>query len=879
MFNLDKVIREWKKELAGKPALDETYISELEAVLRDEIADRVRGGESEEAAFRASIAGMGESRTIGREFSKVRRPRGWGRRLGWHYVRISLRKIRRQKSYSAINIAGLAVGMASCILMMLWVGDEASFDRFHKNGDSIYRAITERKTETAVLLDARAFTPLGPVLKAELPEVVDYCRYLTNNFYGIFIGDKMDLGNEFGIADPSFFTMFSFPFVSGDPNTALAGPQSIVLTERLARKFFGESDPMGKTLLVSSMRDAFTVTGVIRDVPENSHLHFDCVIPAVNMSRYHHVDFENWQSTFFCLYVRLAPKADASAVGRKMAGLLGQKNPTAKASLRLQPLRDVHLKSDFTFDTSNYARGSASTLTTFSVAALAVLLLACINFMNLATARSANRAKEVGLRKVAGGRRSDLIKQFLGESVVLSFVSLALAIGLAELALPLFNNLAGKHLTLGRLFGAGYFPVLLGFTVLTGLLAGSYPALFLSAFRPAAVLKNHWLSGGGGHAVLRKGLVIVQFGLTVFLLIGTLVVDKQLRFVRDKNLGIDTHEVVDITTAVFGQRGRDMKNAMLANPNVSSISQAVPPGVAPRENTSLSWEGKNPDTVVSFLPMSVDEDYPKVFRTEMAEGRFFSADVISDRRDAVVVNETAARAMGPDSPIGKRLTYTAMNNEGVVENLTLTVIGVMKDFHQTSLHQAITPMLFINNGASLAHQVRIRSSNIAETMKFLEKTWRSFRPNWPYPFAFTFLDDRIDGLYKSERKVRAILGMFALLAVFTACLGLSGLAAFLVERRKKEIGIRKVLGASIRHLVLTQTREFGLWVFIANVVAWPAAYFVVGRWLQGFAYHVRPGVAPAVIAAVFSLAVALLSVGYKAVRASVANPVDSLKYE
>jgi putative ABC transport system permease protein len=379
---------------------------------------------------------------------------------------------------------------------------------------------------------------------------------------------------------------------------------------------------------------------------------------------------------------------------------------------------------------------------------------------------------------------------------------------------------------------------------------------------------------------LRKGLVIVQFGLTVFLLIGTLVVDKQLRFVRNKNLGIDTHEVVDIMTAVGGgQRGRDMKNAMLANPAVLSISQAVSPGVAPRENTSLSWEGKNPDTVVSFLPVSVDEDYPKVFRTEVAEGRFFSADVLSDRRDAVVVNETAARAMGADSPIGKRLSYRAMNNEGVVENRTLTVIGVMKDFHQTSLHRAITPMLFINNGASLSHQVRLRSSNIAETMKFLEKTWKSFVPNWPYPFTFTFLDDRIDGFYKAERKVRAILGMFSVLALFTACLGLSGLAAFLVERRKKEIGIRKVLGASVRNLVLTQTREFGFWVLLANIIAWPAAYFAVGRWLQGFAYHVRPGVAPALIAAVFSLAVALLAVGYKAFRASLANPIDSLKYE
>ncbi len=881
MFDLERAVRDWKKDLAGHAALEETYILELEAVLRDEVADLVRQGQSEEEAFRRVRAGMGEDSAIGSEFSKVRRPRGRGQRLRrlvmpdllGNYIRISLRKIRRQKGYSFINIAGLAVGLACCILMMLWVRDELSFDRFHANRDSIYRLITERKTENGLLLDARTPTPLGPALKAGIPEVVNYSRYQAIETYGIRLGDKAVFDDIVGVADPSFFTMFSFPFVSGDPKTALAGPRSIVVTERLARKYFGGDNPMGKVLELTSLRDPYTVTGVIRDVPENSHLHFDCMIPSANMTRYHHVNFDNWASMFFYVYVQLAPQADPAAVERKIANALGARAAAVKASLRLQSLRDVHLRSNFAFDLDNYAQGSASTLVTFSIAAAAVLLLACINFMNLATARSSSRAKEVGLRKVTGARRSDLIKQFLGESVVLSIISLALAVGLVGLVLPLFNGLAGKHLTLDRLFGAGLFATVLGFTVLTGLFAGSYPAFVLSAFRPAKVLKDKGLPWGRGQAILRKALVVVQFGLTVFLVIGTIVVDKQLKYIRDKNTGVDTHQVLTIVGLREG-----MREALLANPAILNISQSMPPGQEIRDNATVSWEGKNPETVVPFLPLSVDEDYLKTFRLRMAEGRFFSRDTLSDRRDAVVVNEMAARAMGPGSPLGKRLTYRAMNGQGVVADYTLMVIGVMKDFHQTSLHRAIEPMYFTWSGDQEPWvNLRISPSNIEETLKFLRNKWESFLPN--RPFSYKFLDEQIDGVYKSERKIRAILGMFTILALFTACLGLSGLASFLVERRTKEIGIRKVLGASIRGLVLNLTGEFAVWVLLANVIAWPAAYFAVGRWLQGFAYHVRPGIAPAAMAAAFSLTVALLAVGTKAVRAARTNPVDSIKHE
>jgi hypothetical protein len=881
MFDLEKAIKDWKKGLAKNEALEDTYLAELEAALRDEVADLVRRGEGESEAFRRVSSEMGDGVTVGAEFAKVRRRRPGGSlgrlrallipALLGNYVRIALRKVRHQRGYSFINIAGLAVGLACCALMMLWVRDELGFDRFHANGDSIFRLLTETKNGAAVTLDARAPTPTGPAVKAEVPEVLDFCRYRTNKNYGVKLGDKKVWDAVIGIADPSFFTMFTFPFLKGDPRTALEGPRSIVVTESLARTFFGDEDPMGKLLTVS--RDSYTVTGVIRDVPENSHLHFACVIPIVNMHEYHHVDFENWGSMFFNCYVRLAPQASPAEAAAKMSGLVAKRRNKPNIALRAQPLKDIHLRSDLNFDLDNYAQGSAPTLTLFSIAAAAILLLACINFMNLATARSANRGKEVGLRKVTGARRSDIVKQFLGESVVLSFLGLGLALLLLWFILPLFNGFAGKQLAFARMFDPGLLAAVLGVTLLAGLLAGSYPAFYLAAFEPARVLKGAFFGGERGQSALRKGLVVLQFALTVFFVLGTLIVDKQLRFVRTKDLGIDTHLVV--TTVLRSER---QKEAILADPRILSASQSAPPGAAPRAAIDVSWEGQAPGDNTPFFPVPVDPDFLETFRAEMAEGRFFAKETESDRQEAVVVNETAARAMGPGSALGKRLTITAISMEGETETNTYRVIGVMRDFHQGSLRRAIEPMAFTWNGDQGPWlNLRISSIGVSETIQFLERTWKSFVPE--FHFTYEFLDDRYDSFYKQDRRTRSILGVFTALAMFTACLGLVGLASFVAEKRTKEIGIRKVLGASAGGLVLMQSREFLGWVLVANAIALPAAYFAAGRWLRGFAYRVDPGIAPALLAVVFSAAVAFLSVAYKAVQAARANPIDSLKYE
>jgi len=869
MFDLEKAIRAWKRSLEKNPSLEDTYISELEAALRDEVADRVKRGESPEEAFRQARSGMGEPQAIDAEFAKVRSPRRFGGALFGNYVRVALRKMRRQKGYSFITVAGLAVGLACCVLMMLWVADELSYDRFHANRDSIYRLIAETPNETGTMRDAHPATPLGPAAKAGLPEVQDFCRYRTSSFYGVKRGDKAFLDEVIGVADPSFFTFFTFPLIKGDPKTALDGPKSVVITETLARKLFGDADPMGQ--LVTVTQDAFTVTGIMRDVPRNSSMRFSCVIPMVNMHDYHHVDFENWDSKFVAAYVRLAPGADASRAGSKLSDLLRTKLNKPSISIRLQGLKDVHLRSDFAFDQDNVDQGSASTLTLFSIAAAAILLLACINFMNLATARASNRGKEVGLRKVTGARRSDIVRQFLGESVIQAMLGLGLAFLLIWAILPLFNNLAGKQLAFAWLFRPGLLAIVLGVTVGTGLLAGSYPAFCLASFQPAAVLRGSFLGGSRGQAVLRKGLIVLQFALTVFFLVGTLIVDKQLRFIRTKDLGVDTHYVV--STAF---RSEPHRQAILADPRILSSSWSTPPGGELRAALDVSWNGKNPDDHTSFLRAAADPDFLEVFRAKMAEGRFFSKEMESDRTDAVIVNETAARVLGPGSPLGKRLTITAMSNAGRTETSTYSVIGVIKDFHQTTLRQAIEPMVFTWAGA-YGINLRIEAAHLDETIKFLERQWKAYAPG--FRFIYNFLDDKIDSFYKQDRKTRSILGVFTVLALFTACLGLVGLAAFIAEKRTKEIGVRKVLGASARGLVLMQSREFLVWVLAANVLAWPAAYLAAGRWLQGFAYRVRPGIAPAVLAAVFSLLVALLSVAYKAVRAATANPTGSLRYE
>jgi len=879
MFDLETAIQQWKKALAANPGLEDGQRAELETCLRDEIADLVRRGWSPEEAFRQVSTEMGSSEAMGLEFFKVYAKRRFGppswKRSGlspallWNYLVVALRKIKRQKGYSLINVIGLAVGLACCAMMMLWIRHEKSFDRFHAHGDSIYRVI-KKTNPGSLLLDARTPFPLGPAILGKVPEVKNICRFQGYEDRDFKDGDKIvTLTHNFGTADPSFFETFSFPLLKGDPRTALADSNSIVLTESAARKFFGTEEPVGKIIKKTGHRDDYRVTGVMKDIPENSHIQVDSLVAVRYDAPNHDIGENDWESLFYYTYVELAPNASAASAGPKIAAVLNENVRNLNAEIILQPLKDVHLRSNFQWDLDNYAQGSQATLTLFTLAAVGVLLLAMINFVNLSTARSASRAKEVGLRKVSGARRTDIMGQFLGESVLLAFFGLVAAMILVALGLPAFNRLAGKSIVPSELLAPSFLFGLAAMALLTGLLSGGYPSLFVSAFQPSRVLKGGFVFGGRGPAVLRKALVVLQFALTLFFVIGTAVIDRQMKFVRQKDLGVDTHNVVTGFVGVF-RDVQTVRNAFLSNPDVLTVTWSDPPQKEQRGIPGVTWEGRDQADESQFFPVTVDPDFLQTFRVGMAEGRFFSREFPTDATEAVVLNQTAARAMGLTSPLGKKIT---IGRQGY------TVIGVIKDFHQTSLHRPIEPMILRAPASHWQMCVRISPKAASRTVDFLEATAKRFTPFPDFRYSFNFLDDRIDGFYAGERKVEAVLGLFTAIALFTACLGLLGLASFLAEKRTKEIGIRKVLGAPVPSLVYLQTREFSLWISVSGLAAGPAAYYAAGRWLRGFAYHFTPGPDIFVLSLLATLTVALVAVGYQSFRAARANPVESLHYE
>jgi putative ABC transport system permease protein len=785
-----------------------------------------------------------------------------------NYFKIALRKIRRQKGYTIINISGLSVGLACCAIMMLWVRNEKSFDRFHINRDSIYRLIKETRTNGKVTFDARIPYPLAETILGKIPEVKNYTRYQGVDGWKISYGDRFFFNDFLSTGDSTFFEIFTFPFVKGDPKTALKNRYSIVVTERMARKYFGTEEPMGKVLTINGRMDAFTVTGVIKDVPGNSHLHFDCIIPIVNFWEFWDGRQDGWGMIMFYTYIQLRPNSSPVSVGPKIAAVLNYNVPAQKAGIMMQPLMDVHLKSTFGWDLDNFEQGSQSTLTIFTLAALVVLILAIINFTNLATARSASRAKEVGLRKINGAGRAEIIGQFLGESVVISFLALLLALVLVYFGLPFFNNLAGKHIEYGKLFELQLILALLAVTLITGVLSGSYPSFFLSSFQPARVLKGEIISGGQSQAVIRKTLVVVQFALTLFLIIGSAIVNRQLKYIRGKDLGIDTRNILN--TFVMFRDYQSAKSIFLNNPDIISITLSDPPSIDQRGFSNVTWEGKNIGTEIQFFPVAVDPDYIKTFRVKMASGRFFSDEFPTDRTEALVLNETAARAMNLISPVGKKIT---------IGKQTYSVIGIIKDFHQTTLRKYIEPMILYCPRINFSLCLRINPARTKETISFIEKTVIDYYPDSNRPFRYEMLDERIGKFYSSENKVEAILNLFTVIALFTACLGLLGLASFMAEKRTRKIGLRKIFGAPVSGMGWLQTWDFSKLILLSGVIAGPIAYWAAKNWLNGFAYHLNPGIGILLVTLSATLIIALVAVGYQSLKAAMTNPIDSLRHE
>ncbi len=780
-----------------------------------------------------------------------------------NYLKIALRNLKKHKGYSFINIAGLTIGIACCFFMLMWVQDEWSYDRFHENSTELYRILLDPLGASAT---HEAVSPpiLAGKMKEEFPEVINTTRLAVSGTILFSYGDRMFYEGRGILADQSFFEMFTFPFVKGDPATAFSELHSIVITEDLAYKYFGSDDPIGKTLTLNNRAD-YNVTGVIKNVPHNSHFQFDHVRPF-NLMREFGRNLDSWRDVSYYTYVLLQENSSAQEVNKKLEELI-KKEDSGHNLYYLQPLMRIHLHSNFNFDIGEH--GNVVYVYIFTAAAVFILLIACINFMNLTTARSGNRAKEVGMRKVIGARRIDIIKQFYGESILLSLIALMFAFLLISLFLPLFNNLTGKQLALDYSGNLGIVFLLVGIAIFAGIISGSYPALFLSSFRPMKVLKSVFKTGSK-NSLFRKVLVVTQFTLTIVLFIGTMVIHDQLANIRGKDLGYDKDHLIFIRLrGNIAQKYETVKLELLQNPNIASVTStsSLPTHIG-SGTSGADWEGKEPDVRIQMQISLVDHDYLETFKMEMAQGRFFSKEFSTDK-SGIVLNEAAIKAMGMDSPLGKRFSIWRVDG---------TIIGIIRNFHYKSLRNEIEPLILILDPKRVRYAcIRIKAGNIPETIKFLENSWKKLVPD--FPFVYGFLDDRIDGLYRAEQRMGTVFNCFTLLAIFIACLGLFGLASFMAEQRTKEIGIRKVLGAPVFGIVFMLSREFTKWVLVANIIAWPLAYFAMNHWLQNFAYRINIGIWTFLLAAVLVFVVALFTVSFQALKAALLNPVETLRYE
>ena len=780
-----------------------------------------------------------------------------------NYSKVALRNLRKHKGYAIINIAGLAAGMAVCILILLWVQDEANYDRFNANADQIYRVCFSDLWSGNRVKFASTPTGISPSLQQDFSEVIESSRYYRLKGILVSYEGKKFVEEYVSLADPSLFAIFSFPFIKGDPQSALADPRSVVLSERAAVKYFGSIDPVGKTLTIGSSTD-FMVKGVLKNIPTNSHLRFEVLLPFSFLKELG-VDLQQWTNWAYYTYILVHPESHKIEDRRLTEYYQAHVSGFENVQMHLLPLKDIHLRSQAIGGMG--ADGDIKYVYVFSLIAFFVLLIACINFMNLSTAKSGIRAKEVGMRKVAGARRRDIVRQFFGESLLQAFVSLFFAIVLVKALLPLFNQITAKELSLDLMGNLFLYIGLIGIAVFTGIVAGSYPALFLSSFHPVSVLKGLGSSQTKVRTVFRKVLVITQFSLTIVMIIGTIIIYNQIRFMRDKKLGFDKdHLVVLSLTRSLMENCDAFKQEILRNPGILEATLASSRQF--HSTPSDLWRGDTADKNVRIFLNKVDEDYLETFGMEMAEGRFFSREFSGDKEN-FVLNETAVKVMGLEDPVGMPLTISGQKG---------TVVGVIKDFHFETLGQRIGALCLISPGKDFRYLfARVSPQNLDATISFVQGVWQKFESN--YPFHYQFFDDDFDSLYRSERRIGTIVGYFAGLAIFISCLGLFGLAAFMAERRTKEIGIRRVLGASSMEIVVLLSKEFAKWVLVSNAIAWPVAYFIMKKWLANFAYRTEIGAGIFFTSAGLALGIALLTVSFQSVKAAAANPVDSLRYE
>jgi putative ABC transport system permease protein len=801
-------------------------------------------------------------------------------------IKIALRNLLHHKKYSFLNIFGLAIGMACVILILLFVKEELSYDRFHTNGDRIYRALFKFTLPNKGESDVNAIGPyrLADELRPDFPDLASIIRFAPSEEQLVTHNDETFYEGKFAFVDDGIFRTFSFELLSGDPETALKDPFSVVISPEIAQKYFGDEEAVGQTLHFEE--NDFMITGILAPNPGNTQFDFN-ILASMNCSEqiFNRIVLENWGEGFVETYILLPEGSTHTDYKERLANFVAVKLASwekASPEIILQPLSEIYLQSQNIL--SFYQGGNITYVYAFSFIALIILIIACINFMNLATARSVKRSKEVGLRKVVGAQRGQVIWQFLGESVVLSVLSLILAIFLAFLCLPAFNVLAGKALTYKALINIDLLIWFFLSSFFVGLAAGSYPAFFLSAFKPISIISGVDSRGFKGK-FLRKTLVTFQFAISIFLIIVTITVFKQLDYSRNYKLGYNKENVVLIPSVPIDLRMRyeQFRSELLENPFIinSAASSRVPPGRL-QSSIGVLPEDYAGDQQIAMQTVWTDYDFIETMQLELAAGRSFSREYGTDTGDAFIINEAAADKIGwsNEEAAGKGFGSMELTDweSGQWEDRDGFVIGVLKDFHFESMHHKIVPTVyFISPQMAWQYVIKISPRNIPETMKFIEEKWQHFNPD--QPFVYSFLEDEFNDLYRAEQRQGKIFTSFAALAIFVACLGLVGLASFTAEQRTKEIGIRKILGATAKNVLLLITKEFTALVLVAFAFAAPAAWYSMNKWLQNFAYHISLGAEIFILAGAFCMIIAWLTVGFQAVKVALKNPIDALRYE
>lgn len=794
--------------------------------------------------------------------------------------KIALRNIFKDKVYSAINILGLTIGITCSMFLFMYILDELSYDKYHANANNIYRIVSNIKEPDNAFTWAVAQVPMAQELRNNYPEVKNAVRFYGTGRTLYKNGEKQFNEEDFYLTDSTVFDMFSYEFLAGDMNTALDNPFSIVLTESVAKKYFASAaEALGQSLQ-NKENEEYKITGVIEDVPYNSHFRFDALISRSSRPG---SDGGSWGNFGVFTYIQLPDNYDLTKMYASLDKIVKERvNPifeqyNIKIGYELQRITDIHLHSKIQDEAEE--GGDISVIYIFGAVSAFMLIIACINYMNLATARSANRAKEVGVRKVMGSQRKQLIMQFITESVVLTLIALVLSILLIYALLPSFNGLANKHLPFSYILQTPVILTLVGITLFSGIVGGSYPAFYLSGFNPVNVLKGK-LAARGGSVFFRRGLVILQFAISIFMLISTLVVFDQLNYMRNKDLGFDKERVVKLTLSEreLRQKADVLVNRLKQSPEVAGVGTAtsVPgQGVGKLLLKVEDNEGKMVDRGVDLF--NADFDFVKTMGMAIVQGRDFSRDVSSDTTYAVLVNEAMVKRMAWDDPIGKKFVFQGGGPNG--EDIEKRVVGVLKDYHQNSLYDAIEPIMVILNDENYFVLVRTEEGDVKKSLASVENVWRELFPN--NTFQYEFLDQDFNSQYKADEKRSLIFTVFSSLTILIACLGLIGLAAFTTEQRTKEIGVRKVIGASVSNLVTLVSKEFFILVGVGMAIAFPFAWYFTDNWLQNFAYRIelKGEWLTFLTSALLAFVITLLTVGYHVMRAAHTNPVKSLRDE